>query len=153
ATRYMSTRLHRARGEAVMRSADVAVRFVRQDRGYAFVVYVDGNRNGVRATDIEHGIDRQIGDVERLGDLFSRGDFGALPGLPPGDEGASAPGDDPIRLGPGNSVTFTALGTATPGSLYIRSSRGVQYVIRIFGQTGKTRILQFDVRAWKWQAL
>jgi hypothetical protein len=153
ATRYISTRLYRARSEAVMRSADVAVKFVHSDAGYAFAVYIDGNRNGVRATDIEHGIDRQVGATERLGDSFAGVDFGALPGLPPVDEGTIAPGADPIRLGPSNAVTFTALGTATPGSLYIRSGRGAQYVIRIFGQTGKTRMLRFNVRTGKWMAL
>jgi type II secretory pathway pseudopilin PulG len=153
ATRYLSTRLYRARSEAVMRSADVAVRFVDSGAGYMFAVYIDGNRNGILAADVEQGIDRQIAAGERLGDSFSGVEFGALPGLPPVEAGATAPGDDPIRLGPGNSVTFTAIGTATPGSLYIRSGRGAQYVIRIFGQTGKTRILQFNVRAWKWMAL
>jgi len=152
ATRYLSTRLHRARSEAVMRSADVAMRFVRSDGAYAFAVYVDGNRNGVHAPDIDHGIDRQIGAVERLGDSFGGIEFGAIPGLPPVDEGAIAPGDDPIRLGSSDSVTFTAMGTSTPGSLYIRSRRGAQYVIRIFGQTGKTRVLRFNVRTWKWMS-
>src|SRR5262245_38190252 len=63
ATRYLSTRLYRARSEAVMRSADVAVRFVHSGAGYAFAVYIDGNRNGVRTADIEQGIDRQLGAV------------------------------------------------------------------------------------------
>src|SRR5262245_17723973 len=121
ATHYISTRLQRARGEAVVRSADVAMRFVQSNAGYAFAAYVDGNRNGVRAADIERGIDRQLGAVERLGDSFPGIDFGAIPGLPPVDEGAIAPGADPIRLGSSDSVTFTAMGTATPGSLYIRS--------------------------------
>src|SRR5262245_45405335 len=152
ATRYMSTRLYRARSEAVMRSADVAMRFVHGDAGYSFAVYIDGNRNGVRAADIDHGIDRQIGAVERLGDSFAGIDFGAIPDLPPVDEAGTAPGADPIRLGSSDSVTFTAMGTATPGSLYIRSRRGAQFVIRIFGQTGKTRMLQFNVRTWKWMS-
>src|SRR5262245_28405522 len=120
ATRYVSTRLQRARGEAVMRSADVAMRFVQSGGGYAFAVHIDGNRNGVRAADIDRGIDRQLGAVQRLGDSFPGIDFGAIPGLPPVDEGAESPGSDPIRLGSSNAVTFTAMGTSTPGSLYIR---------------------------------
>jgi type II secretory pathway pseudopilin PulG len=152
AAHYISTRLYRARGEAVMRSADVAMRFVRSDGRYQFAVYVDGNRNGVRGADIDRGIDRRLGPVERLGDSFSGVDFGAIQGLPPVDEGGNAPEDDPIRLGSSDGVTFTAMGTATSGSLYVRS-RGTQYVIRIFGQTGKTRILQFNTRTWQWMSL
>ena len=153
ATRYLSARLQRARSEAVARSANVAVRFVPADDGYAFAVYIDGNRNGVRGFDIERGIDRQLGAVERLGDSFSGVEFGAIPNLPSVDPGGAGPGDDPIRLGPSGSATFTALGTATPGSLYIRSRRGAQYVVRIFGETGKTRMLRFNVSTKQWKPL
>lgn len=153
ATRYLSTRLHRARSEAVARSTDVAMRFVPLADGFAFAVYIDGNRNGVRRLDIERGIDRRLGAIERLGDSFSGVDLGTIPNLPSVDPGGARPGNDPIRLGPSGLVTFTALGTATPGSLYIRSRRGAQYVIRIFGETGKTRMLRFDVRTRQWKPL
>src|SRR3989449_7336459 len=130
ATRYLSVRLQRARGEAVMRSTDVAMQFVPVAGGYRFAVYVDGNRNGIRSRDIEQGVDRRLGGVERLGDSFNGGEFGAIPGLPAVDPGGTGPGDDPIRLGPSGFATFTARGTATPGSLDIRGSRGAQYGIR-----------------------
>ena len=152
AAHYMSTRLQRARGEAVMRSADVAIKFAARSNTYTFAVFVDGNRNGVRSADIDRGIDRQLGAVERLGDSFSGIDFGAIPKLPAVDEDGVAPGEDPIRLGSSDAVTFTAMGTATPGSLYIRSRRGVQYVISVFGQTGRTRILKFNARTAQWMS-
>ena len=152
AAHYVSTRLYRARSEAVMRSADVAMRFVLTDGGYRFTVYVDGNRNGVRGSEIDRGIDRQLGAVERLGDSFAGIEFGAIPGLPAVDADGVAPGDDPIRFGSSDGVTFTALGSATSGSLYIRSRRGAQFVVRVFGQTGKTRILQFNTRTWQWMS-
>ena len=50
-------------------------------------------------------------------------------------------------------ATFTATGTATAGSLYIRGRRDVQYVVRIFGETGKTRILKFNPRTRQWNPL
>ena len=156
ATRYISTRLQRARAEAVMRSANVAMQFVPVDDhggGYAFAVYVDGNRNGIRRRDIASGIDRRLGAVERLGDSFSGVEFGTIPSLPPVDAAAGSPGDDPIRLGPSGLATFTALGTATPGSLYIRSRRGTQYAVRIFGTTGKTRMLRFNAGTRQWKPL
>jgi len=154
ATRYLSGRLYRARAEAVMRSADVAMRFVpAHDGGYRFAMYVDGNRNGIRTADIERGVDRRLGAMERLGDSFKGVDFGVNPGLPPVDSGGAAPGTDPIRLGPSGFATFTATGTATPGSLYIRSNRGAQYVVRIFGETGKTRMLRFNPRTKQWTPL
>ena len=150
ATRYLSARLQQARSEAVKRSADVAMQFVPSDRGYTFAVYVDGNRNGVRSRDIDRGVDRRLGAMERLGDSFSGVEFGAIADVPAIDSDGLAPGDDPIRLGSSGLATFTALGTARPGSLYIRSRHGHQYAIRILGVTGRTRMLRFNARTRQW---
>jgi type II secretory pathway pseudopilin PulG len=154
ATRYLSSRLYRARAAAVMRSADVAIQFLPAGNGgYTFAEYVDGNRNGVRTHDIDRGVDRRLGGVERLGDSFKGVEFGTIRDLPAVDPGGAEPGGDPIRLGASGFATFTALGTATPGSLYVRSARGAQYVIRIFGETGKTRVLRFNARTSQWVPL
>jgi hypothetical protein len=113
-------------------------------------VYVDGNRNGVLTREIQRGIDRRIGAPERLSDQFTGVDFGAIPGLPPVDPGGTAPGSDPIRLGAGSFASFSARGTSSSGTVYIRSQRDAQYAVRIFGETGKTRMLKFDRRARQW---
>jgi hypothetical protein len=77
-------------------------------------------------------------------------DFGADADLPPVDPASPAPGDDPIRLGSGDMVTFTPIGTSSSGSLYIRGRRGTQYVVRLYGETGKTRILRFNAGNGQW---
>src|SRR5262249_55817088 len=76
AARYVSTRLQRARMEAVTRSADVGVRFSSTATGYVFAVYVDGNANGVLARDILRGVDWPLGSIERLPDIFTGVGFG-----------------------------------------------------------------------------
>lgn len=151
AAQYLSARFQRARMEAVMRSAAVAVQFTQDASGYTFAVYVDGNGNGVLTRDIQRAVDRRIGASERLPDQFRGVDFGAIPGLPAIDPGGTPPGNDPIRLGAGSLATFTPSGTSTSGTVYIRSSRGAQYAVRVFGDTGKTRRLKFDRgdRTWK----
>jgi len=151
AAHYLSTRFQRARMEAVTRSATVAVLFTQDSTGYSYAVYVDGNGNGVLTRDIQRGIDRRIGAVERLSEQFTGVDFGAISGLPAIDPGGTPPGADPIRLGSGNSASFAAAGTSTSGTVYIRGRGGSQYAVRIFGDTGKTRRLKFDrsVRQWK----
>lgn len=153
AARYFAARLQRTRMDAVARSAAVAVRFNRDAIGYGFAIYVDGNRNGVLTRDIQSGVDRQIAPLEHLRDSFSGVEFGTSPDLPPIDPGGTPPGADPIRLGASDLLTFTPRGTSTTGSVYIRGRRGDQYVIRIFGDTGKTRVLRFDPRARKWKPL
>jgi prepilin-type N-terminal cleavage/methylation domain-containing protein len=153
AARYMSGRLHQTRMAAVVRSANAAIRFTHAGESYAFAAYLDGNRNGVRGLDIQRGIDREIQRQERLSDLFPGVDFGAVPGLPSVEPGGPAPGEDPVRFGSSNMAAFGALGTSTPGSLYIKGRRDAQYVVRLFGQTGKIRVLKFNPRTREWKPI
>ena len=153
AVHHISGRLQRARMEAVVRSAMVGVQFTQTSAGYSYAVFVDGNRNGVLTRDIQRGVDRLIASAERLPEQFSGVEFGAIPGVPPVDPGGTPPGTDPIRLGSGHIATFSALGTSSSGTVYIRSRRDVQYAVRIFGETGKTRMLKFDPRTGQWKQL
>jgi hypothetical protein len=150
---HISGRLQRARMEAVTRSAMVGVKFTQSTAGYSYAVYRDGNRNGVLARDIQNGIDPLIVPAERLPDQFPGVEFGAIPGLPPVDPGGTPPGTDPIRLGSADMASFSAAGTSSSGTVYIRSRRGAQYAVRIFGETGKTRMLKFDARTRQWKQL
>lgn len=150
AVRYVTTKLQQGRTEAVSRSADVGWQFVATPTGYQFTPYTDGNGNGVRTRDIQQGIDARIGPIEQLSERFGGVEFGALPGLPPVDPGGTAPGSDPIRLGSSNILTFTFLGTSSSGSLYVLGRGSRQYAVRVYGETGKVRILRFDVRTRRW---
>ena len=152
AARYMASRLQRARMEAIARSASVGLKFTLVGGRYVYAAYVDGNGNGVRTTDISNGIDRVLAPPEHLSDQFPGVDFGALPGLPPVDTGGTPPGSDPVRLGSSNIASFSAQATATSGSIYIRGQQA-QYVIRLYGDTAKTRIMKFDARTRQWRPL
>jgi type II secretory pathway pseudopilin PulG len=153
AARYLSLRLQRARMEAIARSSEVAIQISLTAGGYAYATYVDGNGNGVRTSDIRQGVDRQIAPPERLPDNFSGVDFGALPNLPAVDSGGTPPGADPIRLGGADIASFSPNGTSSSGSLYVIGGRNAQYVVRLYGQTGKTRVLRFDPGAKQWKPL
>ena len=59
AARYVSGRLQRARMEAILRSADVAIRFSATP-SYGFATFVDGNGNGV--------LDAEEADLEEESD-------------------------------------------------------------------------------------
>jgi type II secretory pathway pseudopilin PulG len=150
AARYMAARLADARMKAIQRSANVALRFTLTPDGYVYAVYLDANSNGVLSRDIQRGIDKQIQASEQLAYHFRGVDFGTLPELPPIDPGGSPPGSDPIRLGSGNILTFSPLGTSSSGSLYLLGRNNLQYVVRVFGDSGKIRVLRFDGRTRKW---
>ena len=154
AAHHLAGRLENARMEAVKRSAMVGVQFSQGAAGnYIYAVYLDGNRNGVLTRDIQKGVDTLIATAERLPDQFPGVDVGVLPGLPPVDSGGTPPGSDPVRLGAGNIASFSAVGTATTGTIYVRGRRDVQYAGRIVGETGKTRLLKFDARTRRWKPL
>ena len=139
--------------EALSRHTTVALRFVQVGDSYQYAAYADGNGDGVRAADIESGVDPRIQDDEQLSNQFAHVAFGTLPGLPPVDPASPPPGADPIRFGVSDSAAFTPLGTATPGSLYIIGRSRAQYVVRVLGETGKTRILKFDAKVGQWKPL
>jgi type II secretory pathway pseudopilin PulG len=151
AARYVATKFQHARMEAVARGVDVGWKFRVTPSGYDYTLYADVNGNGLRTYDIDHGIDQRIGPPERLAERFSGVDFGVVAGLPPIDAGGTLPGSDPIRLGASDILTFGPLGTATPGTVYLRGRRGAQYAIRTEGETGRTRVLRFEVRTHQWK--
>jgi hypothetical protein len=150
AARYMSSRLAESRLDAVARSREVAVHFDPAGVTYSFTVYVDGNRNGVLTRDIQRGIDRPVRGPEMLSDNFRNVIFATQPELPAIDAGGAAPGNDPIKLGVGNSVSFSALGSATSGTIYLTGPSRAQYAVRVFGATGKIRVYRFDRGSGKW---
>ena len=151
AARHVVVRLQQARVRAVVRGRDTAMRFSRGPSGYTETMYEDGNGNGVLAADIASGVDVPVQPAERLGDQFPGVDYGALPAIP-GAEGSAPPGSDPIRLGSSDSVTFTPGGTATSGSLYVLGRGSVQLVVRVYGETGRTRVLKYQRTTGLWSA-
>ena len=153
AARYVASVFQRARMEAVARSANVAIQFQPSASTYGCVLVVDGNADGVRTTDLRRGIDRGLTVIEHLPDNFPGVDFGVVPGLPPVDPGGTPPGTDPIKLGSSNLLSFAPTGSSSSGSVYIRGQRSIQFVVRVFGETGRTRVLRLDARLRQWKPL
>ena len=64
--------------------------------------------------------------------------------------GALAPGDDPLKIGNTSLLAFSPMGSATGGTLYVAAHRGPQMAIRVFGATGRVRVLMFDAPTQQW---
>jgi type II secretory pathway pseudopilin PulG len=153
AARYLSARLADARMEAIQRSTEVAMRFNGAGGVYTYAVYVDGNHNGVLARDVQDNIDRQLHGDESLSNHFRNVEFGTLPGLPAIDAGGTPPGNDPVRCGAGNSLSFGPLGTSSSGTVYLLGRSRSQYAVRVFGGSAKIRVYRFDWRSNRWSPL
>ncbi len=151
AARYVAARLHFARSEAVKRSANVALKVSPGTRGYSFACYRDANGNGVLSAEVNAGIDPMISAAETLDGHFEGVTFGILAGVRPIDGGALLdPASSPIRAGASAMISFSALGGATPSTLYIAGRGNYQFAVRVLGDTGRVRVLQYDFHASKW---
>lgn len=152
AARYIANRLISARFEAVKRSANVAIQFVKQGEHYRFGTYVDGNGNGVLSRDIARGTDKLISPLEQLDQQFADVAFGIWPTVTAIDAGESLDVGDPIQLGSSTVLSFSPNGAATAGTLYIRGLRLNQFAVRVLGATGRTRILRYDFADRRWRS-
>ena len=147
--------LRQARASAIRLGFNVAVKFrTAADGRVSFTLYQDGDADGVRTRDIDSGIDQQIGFRRELRHFGQGVRFGFPPGPAPRD-----PGDptrrlkdlqDPIRFNRSDLASFGPLGGSTPGSLYLTDGRHHLLVVRVFGRTGKVKILRYDQRTETW---
>lgn len=141
AARYFASRLGLARVQAVSRGAAIGLRFDSHPRGITFSVFQDGNGNGIRSADILAGIDSQIEPAIALSDHFPDVNIGLTP---------NSPVNDPVQVGLTNILTFTPVGTATSGTIYISDRAGTQWAVRVLGATGRTRVLRYDPSTQGW---
>jgi prepilin-type N-terminal cleavage/methylation domain-containing protein len=133
---------------AVKDNVNTAIRFEVSGRGAFYSLYRDGNGNGVLSADITAGRDPRIaGPFDLTGGAADVrvGINAKVPAIPP-DSGTLDPAD-PIRFGQSNMVSFSPLGTATPGTLYLAGD-GAQAAVRVTPGTARVRILFCRGKRW-----
>ncbi len=143
----------RARLEAFKRGMTVAMRVEVLDGGAAVQLFRDGNGNGVLQRDIDRGVDLPLAPATRVS-VHARDVSWRINQVVTDVSGAGelAAGADPVRIGNTSLVSFSPLGSSTSGSLYVAGLQGAQMAIRIFGGTGRVRVLVFDAQARQWRS-
>ena len=124
----------------------------------------------MRTREIASGIDPPLGAVGALDDglggvRFARG--ADVPAVGDDDDGSTSAGsasgggggggsggdaDDPgdaIRIGAARLLSFAPTGSGTSGTIYLRGSTR-QFAVRVYGPTGRVRLLEFDRRQRVW---
>lgn len=149
---YLAGQLQRARLESLKQARSVAVRLELVEDRVRLQLFVDGNGNGVLQRDIDRAIDPPLTLPEYLDDR-SRDVSLRINQRVVDVSGAGQldPGDDPLRIGNTALLAFSPLGGATSGTLYVAAHRGPQMAIRVFGGTGRVRVLMFDAQARQWR--
>jgi hypothetical protein len=149
AGRVFKGEFRKARSIAMSRNVQTAMRFEERADGVYYSLYADGNHNGVLSRDIARGEDHMIGGPFRLDANMAGVRVGIMPGTPapPPDSGLLDPAD-PIRFGRSNMLSFSPLGTATPGTFYVTNDRW-QAAVRVTGGSGRVRLM--ICRGGKWR--
>jgi prepilin-type N-terminal cleavage/methylation domain-containing protein len=129
-----------AYSSAVRRNVYTAIRFERRGSEVWYAVYQDGNHNGVLSEDIAAGRDRRIAGPFPLTTGAPDVRVGINPGTPapPPDSGLLS--GDAIRFGRSDILSFSPVGTATPGTLYLAGD-SAQAAVRVVGGSARVRLL------------
>ena len=139
----------RVRSLATGRDRNAAIRFERQDDGsYVYTTYGDGNGNGVLSSEIRAGIDPRLAGPFRVEEGAPGVRIAILPGVQaiPPEAGPLDPAD-PVRFGSSDMLSFSPLGTATPGTFYL-ASEGVQAAVRVTPGSARVRLLLYRSGGW-----
>ena len=149
AVRHLVAEATLARVRALRYGTSVGIRFEQDPSGYRFRTYLDGNGDGVRANDVRRGIDQPIGPARTLAETFPSARLSLDPSVPALGGMTTSGSRDAVRFGSGRTLTYSPLGTATPGTLYVHGGLH-QYAIRSLGSTGRIRVMKYDwtVSAW-----
>jgi hypothetical protein len=152
--RTMATLLSAQRWKSVASRRVRGLQFRKIGNAWTWREVADGNGNGLRTAEITRGIDpvlsaeesleRQVQDV-RLG--LPPG--GPYPEAPPGTGSLNA-GDDPIRFGRSDLISFSPVGSASSGTLYVTDGRNGLFAIVLYGPTARLRVWRFLPRERQW---
>jgi hypothetical protein len=139
----------RARSIAVRSGVQTAIRFEETPEGICTALYQDGNYNGVLASEIASGVDRRISEPIPLTSGAPGVRVGINPGVPepPPGHGRLDP-SNPIRFGRSRMLSFSPLGTATPGTFFL-AGEGFQAAVRVTGGSARVRLMIYRGRRWE----
>jgi len=146
--------LRRARSRAIREGFNVGLKLFLSGSRVSYGLYRDGDGDGVRSSDIADGTDPPLEPIRELGHLGAHVRFGFPAGEAPRDPGDPRRRltrlDDPIRLNRSDMASFSPLGTSTPGSLYLTDGLTHLVVVRLFGRTGKVKVMLYDSESETW---
>ena len=144
---------HQVRSRAIARSRNAGIRFSKVGAQWQFAVYDDGDGDGVRNDDIRSGADPMVARPRLLfqqGQLVSVGLLDTVVRDPDGDR--LKPEASPVQFNRSAVCSFSPLGSATPGTIYLTDDAGSLYAVRVYGATAKIRLLRYESATRRWEA-
>ncbi len=135
--------------EALTSCRSVGLVFAQEHGKWYYTMVADRDADGVSRKDFQAGIDRPLGPKTWL-EFMS---YDVKVGVPvswhvPDPGGAGFLPADGMRTGNSNIISFSRLGHATPCTVYINDGRERMLAVRINGESGVIRALQWR-RGWQ----
>ena len=142
----------RTRSLAIARNRHVALKFMQSSNTWQYAIYEDGNGNGVRNAEIASGVDPLVEPYR----AFLQGTSMTRVGLPlraipdPAGSGSVSPSASAVRFGTSTLCSFTALGTATAGTIFLTDGGSeAAAALVVYGPTARLRAMVLDGGKWK----
>jgi len=152
AAREVSAILTTAYARAVFQGAEVGVKWISSGGDLVLSVYQDGNGNGVTTADIKKGVDRLVAGPYWFRSKYPGISFSFVPGFDDLDPGGAPIGNltDPLRFGRSDICSFSPLGKASPGSVYLSNRKRRQAAVRVTPANAKIQIFTWHGKSLKW---
>ena len=152
AAHEMRTLLRKIRSRAIAHGGNSGVKFVKTPSNWTYALYDDGNGNGIYNADITKGIDKRYFGPAVVTPSFHIASISLLPKTIRDPDGAKLlPTDNALQFGNSTICSFSDQGGGTPGTIYISDGISNLYCVRVFGATGRVRMLRYDSAKAKWE--
>jgi hypothetical protein len=141
-----------ARGRAVFQGRDVGIKWISVGGDVVLSVYEDGNGNGITSADIRAGLDRLVAGPYWMKGRYPGVDFSFVPdfnGIDPNGDPAGTL-KDPIKFGRSDICTFSPVGHASPGSVYLSNGRHRQAMVRVSPSNARIQTFTWHGKHKKW---
>jgi len=152
AAHEMRTLLREIRSRAITRDRHSGVKFAKTGGNWTYTLYDDGNGNGISNADITKKIDRRYFGPAVVMPSFRTASISLLPKTIRDPDGAKLlPTDPALQFGNSTICSFSPEGSGTAGTIYISDGVNNLYCVRVFGATGRLRMLRYDSGKQKWE--
>ncbi len=145
--------LHKSRMRAIAKGINSGIRFSNVGNEWRYAGYDDGDANGLRNEDITAGVDKEI-FAPRPVLMTDRGSATiSVPNTiirdPDGDK--LTPSSSAVQFNRSQLCSCSPTGSCTPGSIYLTDGADGIYCVRVFGASGRIRVLRWNDTQLKWE--
>jgi len=140
------------RSRAIARGKHCGVKFTRAGDIWAYSLYDDGDGDGIRSDDIASGVDRRFAGPSVLMPQFNIASIALLSTTIRDPDGDSLPPTaSAVQFNRSTICSFGPTGSSTPGTIYINDGAGHLCAVRVYGPTGKVRLLRYNSGIRRWE--